>query len=79
MRKNLTISLAPEDWEKVRDMARQMGGTYSEVFHRLICAGFGSAVNEPRVAKYRALLRPEADYRKRRAAAMLRLSRRRRG
>ena len=68
MRKNLTISLAPEDWKKVQLLARKMGGTYSEVFHRLLQAAEGGAVSEARVAKYRAQLAPQADFLARRAA-----------
>lgn len=77
MRKNLTVSLAEEDWKRVRDMARRLGGTYSDVFHRLINAGFGSTVNEARVTKWRAVLAPDAEYRAKRAALWAKAGRRR--
>ena len=62
MRKNLTISLSPEDWRRVQSMAGMLGETYSRVFHRLIESGAGAAANQKRIAKYRALLGPNSGF-----------------
>lgn len=70
MRKNLTISLNPEDWQKIQSMARALDGTYSLVIHKLIAASTGSVSDHTRIDKYRALLAPHADFLESRARVM---------
>lgn len=70
MRKNLTISLSSEDWEKVRHIAQSLGETYSGVFHRFIELGTGAVSDSKRVAKYRALLSTDASFLAGRAAIL---------
>ena len=76
MRKNLTVSLRPEDWRKVQAMASSLGETYSGVFHRLLQGGVGMVCDRVVVEKYRKLLAPHRDFMARRAAALAKAARR---
>lgn len=67
MRKNLTISLSADDWQKVKAIAESLGETYSRVFHHFIALGAGTDRDEKRVSRYRALLAPHSDFLSRRA------------
>lgn len=67
MRKNLTISLSLEDWQKVRHSARTLGETYSSIFHRLIQWSFPTAPDRKRLEKYKALHAPVAAFLEERA------------
>lgn len=62
MRKNITISLNQEDWQKVRAMARSLGETYSRIFHRLIASTNSMVRDSKRIKKYRSLLAPHGEY-----------------
>ena len=63
MRKNLTISLLPEDWKTVQQTAKSLGETYSQFFHRIIREFFSTnEVNHKTVAKYRPLFKSHASF-----------------
>lgn len=63
MRKNLTISLLPEDWEAVQQTAKSLKETYSQLFHRIIREFFNSnEANRKTVAKYRPLFKSHASF-----------------
>ena len=63
MRKNLTISLLPEDWKIVQQTVKSLGETYSQFFHRIIREFFSSnEVNHKTVAKYRPLFKSHASF-----------------
>ena len=63
MRKNLTISLLPEDWRLVQTHAKSMNMAFSALFHRLIHQSLGAPQENPKkIAKYRPLFKPHADF-----------------
>lgn len=77
MRKNLTVSLSPEDWNKIQDLARSLGETYSKVIHKLIASSSSVVCDNSRVRKYKALLATDADFLAGRAGAFARAGKRR--
>lgn len=78
MRKNLTVSLSPEDWKKIKDLSRSLGETYSKVIHKLIESSSSIVRDDGRIQKYKALLAPDADFLAGRAGAFARVRKRRR-
>ncbi|MBI5243384.1 MAG: hypothetical protein HY922_06805 [Elusimicrobia bacterium] len=80
MRKNLTISLQPQDWEAVRRAAESLGETYSQLFHRIIHAFFQAGEVKARtVAKYRPMFAPHESFLADRARVFSRSRARKRG
>lgn len=70
MRKNLTISLAREDWILVQACAKSLGETYSGLFQKLIRRFLMTGEIRPRiVSKYQRLFKPHSDFLSSRAAA----------
>lgn len=77
MRKNLTVSLSPEDWKKIQDLSLSLGESYSKVIHKLIESSSSIVRDDGRIQKYKALLAPDVDFLAGRAGAFTRARKRR--